>query len=183
LRAAGVEPEVVVSDVDEDAVHAASVPELVAALAEAKARVVAGRVPAAGLVLGCDSLLELDGVPLGKPGSAQQATLRWRQLRGREAVLHTGQFLLDVGTGGAAAAVASTTVRFADPSDAEIDAYVATGEPLAVAGGFTIDGRGGWFVDGVDGDHHAVVGLSLPVLRRMLAQLGYAIADLPPAPD
>jgi septum formation protein len=179
LWAAGVEPEVFVSHVDEDALSAPTVPGLVAVLAEAKARAVAGRLDGAALVLGCDSLLELDGAAAGKPGSAAEAVQRWRRMRGRTGRLHTGHFLIDTASGLSRGAVATATVRFGEPSDAEIDAYVATGEPLAVAGGFTIDGLGGWFIDGVDGDHHTVVGLSLPLLRRMLGELGWAVADLP----
>ncbi|SOD72030.1 septum formation protein [Jatrophihabitans sp. GAS493] len=201
LRAAGVEPEVVVSGVDEESIRATSVPKLVAALAEVKARAVAAElhrptattpadalvltdalVLANALVLGCDSLLELDGQPLGKPGDAATATNRWRQLRGRSAKLHTGHALLRVDDGEVTARrveVGSTEVHFADVTDAEIADYVATGEPLEVAGAFTIDGRGGWFIERISGDHHNVVGLSLPVLRRMLAEIGFGIADLP----
>ena len=182
LRNAGVEPEVEVSGVDEDAITAPDPAELVRALAHAKAVTVAGRQQGTLLVLGCDSMLELDGVALGKPASAEEAVRRWQQLRGRSAVLHTGHTLIEVvasAPGRVLDRVASTEVRFADPSDAEIEAYVATGEPLRVAGAFTIDGFGGWFVDSVAGDHHNVVGLSLPLLRRMLLEFGYAVTDLP----
>ena len=176
LRAAGVEPEVVVSNVDESALTAPTVGELVQVLAGAKADAVAAAVPTA-LILACDSLLELDGAALGKPGTAEQATIRWRAMRGRTGVLHTGH-TLRTPDGRRLSALASTGVRFADVTDAEIAAYVATGEPLNVAGAFTIDGLGGWFVEAVDGDHHNVVGLSLPLLRRMLHELGYALGDL-----
>ncbi|MDQ1722342.1 MAG: nucleoside triphosphate pyrophosphatase [Pseudonocardiales bacterium] len=182
LRNAGVEPEVEVSGVDEDAITAASPAELVRELAHAKAVVVAGRQRGELLVLGCDSMLELDGAALGKPSSAAEAVRRWQQLRGRAAVLHTGHTLIEIANSATTRVldrVASTEVRFADPSDAEIEAYVGTGEPLRVAGAFTIDGFGGWFVEAVAGDHHNVVGLSLPLLRRMLLDLGYAVADLP----
>jgi septum formation protein len=182
LRAAGVWPQVCVSDVDEDAFGATRVADLVAALAAAKAQAVADRCDEPALVLGCDSLLELDGAAAGKPGTAAVAVQRWRAMRGRSGVLHTGHHLIDSASGRSCGAVASATVRFGDPSDAEIDDYVATGEPLSVAGGFTIDGRGGWFIDGVDGDPHTVVGLSLPLLRRLLGELGYALADLPGPP-
>ena len=185
LRNAGVEPEVEVSGVDEDAITAPEPTELVGALAHAKAVAVAGRQQGTLLVLGCDSMLELDGVALGKPASAEEAVRRWQQLRGRSAVLHTGHTLIEVVASATARVldrVASTEVRFADPSDAEIEAYVATGEPLRVAGAFTIDGFGGWFVDSVAGDHHNVVGLSLPLLRRMLREFGYAVSDLPAQP-
>ncbi len=183
LHAAGVEPEVVVSAVDEDAVSADTAAELVQLLATAKASDVAAslsqptKLSRPALVLGCDSLLELDGVPLGKPHTAARATARWLAMRGRTAVLHTGHTLLAPG-GRSLSAIASTAVRFADATDEEIAAYVSTGEPLEVAGAFTVDGIGGWFVEAVDGDHHSVVGLSLPLLRRMLAELGYGLGDI-----
>jgi len=181
LRAAGVQPEVIVSGVDEDAIAADSGPDLVQALATAKAQAVAGRLTGDLLVLGCDSMLEFDGRVVGKPGSVDEAVDRWRQLRGRTGVLHTGHALLELRDGSVrtAAAVASTEVRFAQLSDDEIEAYVGTGEPLKVAGAFTIDGLGGWYIESIVGDHHNVVGLSLPLLRRMLLELGYQVADLP----
>ena len=186
LRAAGVEPEVVISGVDEDSVHAGSVAELVLALASAKAGAVADTLTGDAVVIGCDSLLELDGRPLGKPADAAAARECWLAMRGRRGVLHTGHAVLRLDGGGdgnggvvgAAAETASTVVHFAQVSDAEIDAYVATGEPLAVAGAFTVDGLGGWFVEAVDGDHHNVVGLSLPLVRRLLGQLGLGLADV-----
>lgn len=177
LRAAGVEPEVVVSNVDESAVTADTVAQLVQLLATAKADDVAGSLSEPALVLGCDSLLELDGVALGKPGTVAEATARWRAMRGRTGVLHTGHTLRAPG-GRARSTTASTSVRFADITDTEIEAYVGTGEPLNVAGAFTVDGIGGWFVEAIDGDHHNVVGLSLPLLRRMLAELGYSLGDI-----
>ncbi|HLS72241.1 MAG TPA: Maf family protein [Actinomycetaceae bacterium] len=185
LRAAGIEPAVQVSDVDEDAVLDA-LPEgtppadQVLQLARAKALDVAGRATG-DLVLGCDSMLELAGQVHGKPADAAEAAQRWRRMRGRSGVLHTGHWLIDqrtTGTGGQTGATSSTTVHFADLSDAEIDAYVATGEPLVVAGAFTIDGRGGPFVSGIEGDHHGVVGLSLPLLRTLLGELGVTVPDL-----
>jgi septum formation protein len=130
------------------------------------------------LVLGCDSVLALDGEILGKPADAADATRRWLRMRGRTGVLHTGHCLVDVDTGTAAGAVAGTTVHFAEITDAEIDAYVATGEPLRVAGAFTIDGLGGPFVERIDGDPGTVIGLSLPLLRHLLRELGIAITDL-----
>lgn len=132
------------------------------------------------VVLGCDSLLELDGEPLGKPTGPADAVERWRRMRGRSGVLHTGHWLVDTrdGATGSTGATASTLVHFADLSDAEIEAYVATGEPLAVAGAFTIDGLGGPFVTGLEGDHHTVVGLSLPLLRDLLARLGVTVPEL-----
>ena len=187
LRSAGVEPEVMVSGVDEDSIRATSIPRLVGALAEVKARAVAAQVDGAALVLGCDSLLELDGQPLGKPADAAGAVARWRLMRGHAGVLHTGHALLHVESGAVVGEVhesASTTVRFADVTDREIDTYVGTGEPLCVAGAFTIDGLGGWFIESVHGDHHNVVGLSLPLLRRMVHNLGFGLEQLgyPAAP-
>jgi septum formation protein len=175
LRAAGVEPEVIVSGVDEDAITAPTTAELVVVLAEAKARAVAELVDGTALVLGCDSMLELDGHALGKPGTVAAARERWHEMRGRTGVLHTGHCLIDVATGRAATSGADTEVRFADVTDAEIEAYCSTGEPTSVAGAFTIDGLGGWFVEGVSGDPHNVVGVSLPVVRRLLAVLGHGL--------
>lgn len=182
LRAAGIEPTVAVSAVDEPAVLAAAgdVPpaEAVLLLARAKARDVAPG-HAGALVLGCDSMLEIDGRVLGKPADAAEAADRWRAMRGRSGRLHSGHWLVDRREEAAEDGATSTTVvHFADVSDAEIDAYVATGEPLWVAGAFTIDGLGGPFVRGIEGDHHGVVGLSLPLLRILLAARGVPITDL-----
>lgn len=176
LRRAGISPEVVVSGVDESAVDAADTATRVGRLAAAKAQVVASQVGDAALVLGCDSMLDLDGIAVGKPSSAEDAVAQWKALRGRTGVLHTGHALCYGGR--ALVEAASTEVRFADVDDDEIAAYVATGEPLAVAGAFTIDALGGWFVDSIRGDHHNVVGLSLPLLRRMLRTLGISLLDL-----
>jgi septum formation protein len=174
LRRAGLDPEVVVSGVDESHVGADKPADVALELAQRKARAVAQRTPHA-LVVGCDSVLELDGAAYGKPDSAQDAVRRWRLMRGRSGVLHTGHCVTDTTTGREKAAVESTTVRFAELTDAEVDAYVATGEPLHVAGAFTIDGLGGAFVRGVEGDPHNVVGLSLPLLRRLLGDLGITL--------
>ena len=165
------------SGIDEAAVHADSVPALVGELAGRKARAVADRLRGAKadvLIIGCDSLLELDGRPLGKPETQDAARLRWRAMRGRSGTLHTGHALIKITNTETryAAATASTVVRFAELSDAEIDAYIATGEPLEVAGAFTIDGFGGPFVSRIEGDHHNVVGISLPLLRIMIIDLG-----------
>jgi septum formation protein len=176
LRAAGLDPEVVVSGVDESAVTTADPARLAVELATLKARAVAGRV-AGALVVGCDSVLELDGAVHGKPADAGEARARWRSMRGRSGVLHTGHCLVD-GTGRELARGAATTVHFADLSDEEIDAYVATGEPLHVAGAFTVDGLGGAFVTGIEGDHHNVVGISLPLLREMFAAVDVPWTDL-----
>ena len=186
LRRAGLRPEVEVSGVDEEAIHADSVPDLVALLARAKAEAVAHRRASTGavIVVGCDSLLELDGVGFGKPVDETDAVRRWQLMRGRSGVLHTGHHLVRLPGGDSRTATASTTVHFADLDDAEIDAYVATGEPLLVAGAFTVDGLGGPYVTRIEGDHHNVVGISLPLLRQLLADLGVSWADLrQPGPE
>jgi septum formation protein len=177
LQDAGIDPEVLVSGVDETAEPGLDTAALVGVLAERKAAAVAGQRPDA-LVLGCDSLLDLDQVACGKPASREQAVAIWQRLSGREAALLTGHCLIQARSGRRVHGVARTIVRFGTPSDAEIAAYVATGEPMAMAGAFSIDGLGGPFIDGIDGDPGNVVGLSLPLLRRMLADLGVAITDL-----
>ena len=192
LRSAGIEPRVIISHVDEDAALAAarvanpalSAADAALALARAKAEEVAATHAPGALVLGCDSILEFEGEWLGKPGDAATVRDRWRAMRGRTGVLHTGHWLVDGrnpadgGAGGEAGETASTSVWFADLTDAEVDAYVATGEPLAVAGGFTVDGLGGPFVERIDGDHHNVVGLSLPLMRHLCASIGVSIPEL-----
>ena len=171
---------VIVSGVDESKLDGLPPTELALGLAELKRDAVAGRpeVPEGALVLGCDSVLELDGKPLGKPHDPEEATQRWREMRGRSGVLVSGHALIDTATGRQVSQTAATTVHFADVSDEEIAAYVATGEPLHVAGAFTIDGLGGAFITGIEGDHHNVVGLSLPLLRDLLSRLGHAWPDL-----
>ena len=176
LRAAGLDPDVVVSSIDESRLTADTTAELVERLAVAKAHDVAARAGAPALVVGCDSLLELDGLTLGKPGTVDAARERWRAMRGRTGTLWTGHCLIDTTDGRRAVRRVATAVRFAAITDAEIDAYCATGEPTQVAGAFTIDGLGGWFVERIDGDHHNVVGLSLPALREMLHELGHTLA-------
>ncbi|WP_129840821.1 nucleoside triphosphate pyrophosphatase [Streptomyces sp. RFCAC02] len=180
LRQAGLAPEVIVSGVDEDALHAPTPGALAQVLAEAKAVAVAGRPEVAGaVVVGCDSVLDLDGRALGKPADAEEAVARWKAMRGRTGVLRTGHCVIDTVNGRRAAATAHTTVRFGEPTDAEVAAYVASGEPLHVAGAFTLDGRSAPFIDGIDGDPGNVIGLSLPLLRRLLRDgLGIAITDL-----
>ena len=180
LRQAGLAPEVVVSQVDESSVQAARVGELVALLAAAKAKAVAEQETDA-LVVGADSLLEFRGEALGKPTDTHDARDRWQRMSGKSGVLHTGQALFDVQDGQVLSrdvAVVSTVVHFASPTPQEIEAYLATGEPLAVAGAFTLDGLGAPFVRRVDGDPAAVVGLSLTTLRTQLAKRGLAITDL-----
>jgi septum formation protein len=178
LRRAGLDPEVMVSGVDESAVEAESPGDVAAELAQRKARAVADRLDGPALVVGCDSVLEVNGEALGKPGSADDAVRRWRAMRGRSGALHTGHCVVDTATGRTESATGSTTVHFADLTDAEIDAYVATGEPLHVAGAFTIDGLGGAFVRRIEGDPHNVVGISLPLLRELIAALGVCWTDL-----
>lgn len=180
LRSAGFDPQVIVSGVDESQVVGVPPAELALRLAELKCRAVANRsdLPREALVLGCDSVLELDGEALGKPADAADAVRRWEAMRGRSGVLHTGHCLRDTDTGQEAAATASTTVHFADVTDEEIAAYVATGEPLHVAGAFTVDGLGGGFVTGIEGDHHNVVGVSLPLVRGLFRELGHQWTDL-----
>ena len=180
LRQAGLAPEVVVSHVDESTVRAPRVAEQVALLASMKAAAVA-KQETDSFVIGADSLLEFHGRPLGKPADAAEARDRWRRMAGRSGILHTGQALFDVQDGAVASrdiAVASTVVYFADPTPQEVEAYLATGEPLAVAGAFTLDGLGAPFVRRVEGDPAAVVGLSLTLLRTQLAKRGLAITDL-----
>lgn len=173
LRQAGLQPEVIVSGVDEDAVTAPTPADLALALAEAKASVVAARPDVHGaLVIGCDSVLDLDGQALGKPADAEEATARWKAMRGRAGTLQTGHCIWDTTNKRYVSATASTVVRFGEPTDEEIAAYVASGEPLYVAGAFTLDGRSAPFIDGIDGDHGNVIGISLPLVRRLLAQAG-----------
>ncbi|WP_053659370.1 nucleoside triphosphate pyrophosphatase [Micromonospora sp. NRRL B-16802] len=219
LQAAGIEPDVLVSGVDESVVVTDRAEDLCLELARLKAQAVLTRLspstpptsPSPGtdpglsaspdpglsagpvtstststststnqrtLVIGCDSVLAFDGEILGKPADPADATRRWQRMRGRSGVLHSGHCLIDMAAGRRAEAVASTTVHFADISDDEIAAYVASGEPLAVAGAFTIDGLGGPFVERIEGDPGTVVGLSMPLLRRLLAELGLQITDL-----
>ncbi|MGH3309515.1 MAG: Maf family protein [Streptomyces sp.] len=179
LRQAGMAPEVIVSGVDEDALSAPTPGELARVLAEAKATAVADRAEAAGaLVVGCDSVLELDGQALGKPADAEEATARWKSMRGRSGVLLSGHCVIDTRGGARTSATAATTVHFGEPTDAEIGAYVASGEPLHVAGAFTLDGRSAPFVEGIEGNHGNVLGLSLPLLRELLAELGVPVTDL-----
>jgi septum formation protein len=177
LRAAGFDPEVQVSGVREDDVDRTDVAAAVQELATRKAEAVATRT-AGALVVGCDSLLDLGGPGLGKPSSPGDAVERWHAMRGREGRLLTGHAVVDTASGARVGAVGCTTVRFGTPSDAEVEAYVATGEPLAVAGAFTLDGRSAPFVDGIDGDHGNVIGLSLPLLRRLLHEVGVEVTDL-----
>jgi septum formation protein len=172
LQAAGLRPEVVVSGVDEDAVEAGTSADLALKLAQLKAVAVAAHESRA-VVIGCDSVLEFEGEVLGKPADEAEAVDRWRRMRGRSGILHTGHCVIDTHREVWLARSAATQVRFAMLSDDEIDAYVATGEPLNVAGAFTIDGLGSAYVSGISGDPHNVVGISVPLLRLMFDELGF----------
>ena len=190
LRAAGLDPEVEVSDVDEDALLSglprASPAEKVIALAGAKAAAVArrvgGRLPDA-VVVGCDSMLHVDGELVGKPRDLATARARWQAMAGGTGDLVTGHAVLRLDDGEidrVAEGHAVTVVRFGRPEPAELETYLASGEPLAVAGAFTLDGLGGWFVDGIDGDPSNVIGISLPLTRRLLAGVGVRVTELWP---
>ena len=180
LRDGGIEPQTISPGVDEDALVAEltargeiqSTRDMVLALARAKAEAVASHTDASdALILGCDSSLDLDGVALGKPHHAEVAKERWQSMRGRSGRLFSGHWLIDNRAGRehqGLGAVSASVVHFANISDSEIDAYVATGEPLKVAGAFTIDGLGGAFLRGIEGDAHTVVGLSLVTLRELV---------------
>jgi septum formation protein len=177
LRAAGLAPEVVVSGIDEALPTAGRVSDMVAELARKKAEAVSDRMRRhrrLTVIIGCDSMLEFNGRGYGKPETADAAVERWQMMSGRSGVLHTGHqvILREADRTVARTAVAATTVHFAELSTAEIQAYVRTGEPLQVAGAFTIDGLGGAYVVGIEGDHHNVVGISLPLLRTVLGALG-----------
>jgi septum formation protein len=177
LRDAGLDPEVRVSDVDEAAVDLPDAWELVETLAVAKATAVAVDASDA-IVIGCDSMLVFDGETLGKPADAATATERWRRMRGRSGSLLTGHCVIDTASGRSERGVADAVVQFTDVTDAEIEAYVTSGEPLGVAGAFTLDGRSAPFVERIEGHPSTVIGLSLPMLRDLLGRLGVPLVDL-----
>jgi septum formation protein len=190
LRQAGIDPLVIVSGVDEDAVVAHLDPDatpaavttaLAAAKAEAVTHVLDRDVAADCVVIGCDSMLYRDGELRGKPSTVDAARTGWQEMGGGSGTLYTGHCVIrlrDNTITYRAADATATTVNFGMPSPADLDAYVASGEPTAVAGGFTLDGLGGWFIDGVDGDPSAVIGIGLPLTRRLLEGAGLSIADL-----
>jgi septum formation protein len=183
LRQAGIDPIVQVSGVDEDAVQAAlpnaSHQELVTALARTKAQAVAEVTEHKdAVIVACDSMLSINGEILGKPGTPERARQRWAAMAGNSGELLTGHAVVVLENGKEAADWESTTVRFSKPTEAELDAYIASGEPLQVAGGFTIDGKGGWFVDGIDGNASSVIGISLPLTRRLLTEVGISVTTL-----
>ncbi len=177
LIEAGFAPLVEVSGVDEDDVDPSDTAGSAGRLAADKARAVA-RAGGDRLVLGCDSMLEFDGRPHGKPTSTDEARRWLTAMRGRTGTLWTGHHLIDESTGVEVAEVVGTTVRFAITTDAELDAYLDDPSVLRVAGAFTLDGRSAPFVEGIDGDHSNVIGLSLPGFRRLLGRLGIPVADL-----
>jgi septum formation protein len=181
LEIAGLSPLVQPSDFDESLVQIADPHQLVTILSRSKAEAVANqrRVAQSGnaLILGCDSVLHFAGEIHGKPVSPAAAIQRWQQMRGQTGTLLTGHALLDMERQQSLVQVQTTEVKFAQVSDAEIAAYVATGEPLQCAGAFALDGRGGLFVEAIHGCHSNVIGLSLPLLRQMLLALGYQLSD------
>jgi septum formation protein len=177
LSDAGFQFEVVVSGVDEAVADGSTARRAVTELARRKATAVVAQFPT-GLILGCDSLLDADGAVLGKPGSPAEAVANWRRLSGRNAILYTGHCLVDAGSGAAVAETIGTTVRFGRPTEAEVQAYASTGEPLAMAGSFSTEGFGGPFIEGIYGDPTNILGLSLPTLRRLLAKVGVQLTSL-----
>ena len=179
LESAGLRPEIVVSHVDEGEVDGLAAVDAVAVLARRKGESVAVRPEAAGcVVVACDSMLEFEGEAWSKPDSAAEVVQRWKRMRGSSGRLHTGHFVIDTASGRHAAATDTATVRFGDPSDAEIEAYAATEESLQVAGPFTLEGRSAAWVESIDGNPGTIMGISLPVLRRLLADLGMELIDL-----
>ena len=177
LLSVGIEPVVRKSDFDESQIQLADPAELVQVLAHHKANTVANQLPEPALVLGCDSVLALAKEVYGKPADAAEATTRWQQMRGRMGKLYTGHALVDLYRNKTLIRHQITQVYFADISDRQIAAYVATGEPLQCAGCFALDGKGGLFIDKIEGCHSNVIGLSLPLLRQMLAEVGYDATD------
>lgn len=176
LRTAGIEPFVCPSDFDESSVLTTSPKDLVQTLAQAKARAVASQFNGS-LILGCDSILALQGEIHGKPATAEEAMTRWRQMRGQTGELYTGHALIDQVQQTSVVHYQMTKVSFALLNDREIEAYVATGEPLHCAGAFALEGYGGLFVEKIEGCHSNVIGLSMPLLRQMLAELHYDVTD------
>lgn len=176
LEAAGIDAQIVISDVDEeDSIYLSMTPkEMVVALAIVKAHTVREIIVGTGLIIACDSTFEFEGASLGKPLTPEVAKERAHLLSGKSGYLHTGHCVLDTERGVEIADVATTKVNFSELSDQEIDDYVASGEPLNVAGGFTLDGLSSAFISSIEGDYSNVIGLSVPLLRRMTSQLGYA---------
>ncbi len=176
LRMVGIEPTVCKSNFDEDRVQLEDAAELVTTLAKCKAETVAPQFDDA-LVLGCDSVLTINDRIYGKPESPQIALARWRGMRGKMGKIYTGHALIDLKQQRQIIRCGITNVYFANISDRTIKAYIATGEPLKCAGGFALEGKGGMFVEKIEGCHSNVIGLSLPLLQQMLEKLGYNVTD------
>jgi septum formation protein len=176
LEGAGLSPKVMVSNVDEetDFFNQMSPEDLVIALAITKAHTVLDKIDYPAIVIGCDSTFDVDGVSFGKPGTPEIAVERARKISGRAGLLHTGHCVIDTTSGKEIADRVTTKVVFSKMSDSEIDDYVASGEPLQVAGGFTLDGFGSPFIPVIEGDYTNVVGISMPFLRSAMVQLGYS---------
>jgi septum formation protein len=178
LQGAGLDPEVIVSNVSEAGVDHLRPAEAVLVLARRKAEAVAEKIEGPALVIGCDSVLQLAASMYGKPSTPEDARRRWQEMRGQSGVLHTGHCVIDTGTARHVGRTDSATVRFGHPSDAEIDAYIATGEPLRVAGAFTLEGLSSPWIDSIDGNYGTITGISIPLLRGLLGELGVGIVDL-----
>ena len=176
LQSAGIEPIVRVSNFDESTIQLSDPKQLVQTLAESKAQAVADQF-ASGLIIGCDSVLFVNGEIYGKPANSDQAIARWHKMSGQVGDLYTGHALIDRLQNQTLVRCQVTRVYFAQMSDRAIEAYIATGEPLNCAGCFALEGRGGLFVEKIEGCHSNVIGLSLPLLRQMLSQLGYDVTD------
>lgn len=176
LQTAGIDPIVCPSHFDESQIQLASPRDLVQALAKGKAAAVAPQFNGS-LILGCDSVLALKGDIYGKPDTPAEAINRWRQMRGQVGELYTGHVLIDQVQQRTLVRHQVTRVHFALVSDRQIETYVATGEPLHCAGCFALEGRGGFFVEKIEGCHSNVIGLSMPLLRQMLAELGYDVTE------
>ncbi|MGH8876582.1 MAG: Maf family protein [Stackebrandtia sp.] len=178
LRGIGFDPEVIVSGVDESTVVEETPGRLCRALAKLKAKAVVATLSEDAYVLGCDSVLAFDGQIYGKAANREEAVSRWKAMRGKSGELHTGHCLIDTAKQRRHIRSSMTTVHFADVNDAEISAYVDSGEPERVAGAFTIDGLGSPFIDRIDGDHGTVIGVSPPLLRQMFTAWGIPVSTL-----
>ena len=180
MEAAGIHPTIVVSGVDEDAeIYSSMSPsEMVIALAIVKAHTVRETLKEPALVIACDSTFEFEGRSLGKPLTPELAIERAQMLSGKSGILHTGHCIIDTAKDREISNLASTTVNFSIINEIEIADYVASGEPLGVAGGFTLDGLSSAFISSINGDYTNVIGLSIPLLRAMTSKLGYSWPDL-----
>ena len=176
LQLAGIDPVVCKSNFDESQIQSSKTAELVQILARCKAQVVAKEFSTA-LILGCDSVLEINGEVYGKPESAEVAFRRWQKMRGNVGILYTGHVLVDQSQNRQVGQCATTKVYFANAGDEEIWAYIQSGEPMNCAGCFALEGKGGLFIEKIEGCHSNVIGLSLPVLRSLLSQLGYGVTE------